>query len=717
MKIACLLPLPLLLVPFTQAADYLVRFKEGPPPVTAAATADKPLHGISRIESLYGKKGLQPPTFDYTSTELSLTVLSLSRAKALAHKSQKEQQKHRLHHPNVHSKARVEAMNTFDEEVDENDDHDDHDKKTTTSSSSGDDSGSVKIKSKGRWFTFDDSDFHVWHGDFSEEEAKLLAGDAGVDLVEKDIVIRFPELEKYADHAAMAGRVKRLEDALDEVDEQMRMMTPMDKRDSRESKAEEEEKEEEKKKKKSSHSEEGHNDDEVRIPNLKKEANPNNRHREGEQQPNNGRKGKGAMKKPRPSTGKVWPIDAKDTAGPNNAYMIQQRAPSWGLPRVSQRNLPLKSDYNYPTSAGEGIDVYVIDTGINIHHIDFEGRARWGITTVPGAPNTDDNGHGTFVAGVIGSRTFGVAKKVRLIAVKGLNKEGTSTLSQILAALDWTIKQGRQSPNQKNVVNLSLGAGYSKVLNSAVDALVQSGMFIVAAAGNGDERNVGQNACRYSPASTPTAFTVGSTNINDQLSSFSNYGQCVNMYAPGERVRSTWIGPTNREINTDSGTSFSAPNVAGIAALIMGAERGDRSDGSWSPKNIGNRILQLGTRNVVRNFKGPANTNILAFNGAGVLGVNNGNNGGNNGGDNGGNNGGDGGDNGGGGGGGGGDGGDGGDDGGSIIPPFSGDSSSNPRYVNGAGSKANLGPTLNAIQAMTTLSTAMATIVLAVVFW
>ncbi|KAI8346335.1 peptidase S8/S53 domain-containing protein, partial [Mortierella sp. GBAus27b] len=295
----------------------------------------------------------------------------------------------------------------------------------------------------------------------------------------------------------------------------------------------------------------------------------------------------------------------------------QERAPSWGLPRVSQRNLPLSTSYNYPPQAGEGVDVYVIDTGININHVDFEGRAHWGTTTVPGAPNTDDNGHGTFVAGVIGSRTFGVAKKVNLIAVKGLNREGTSTLSQILAALDWVIKQSVQSSNHRAVVNLSLGAGYSKVLNAAVDTLVQAGLFIVAAAGNGNEHNIGQNACNYSPASTPTAFTVGSTNINDQMSSFSNYGQCVNIYAPGERVRSTWIGPTNREIYTDSGTSFSAPNVAGIAALVMSVERGDRPDGSWSPRNIGNRILQLGTRNVIRNFKGPDNTNLLAFNGVG----------------------------------------------------------------------------------------------------
>ena len=228
---------------------------------------------------------------------------------------------------------------------------------------------------------------------------------------------------------------------------------------------------------------------------------------------------------------------------------------------------------------------------------------------------------------------------VNLIAVKCLNEEGTSTLSQILAALEWVIKQNASSLNHRNVVNLSLGAGYSKVLNSAVDVLVQSGLFIVAAAGNGDELNIGQNACNYSPASAPTAFTVGSTNINDQMSSFSNYGQCVNIYAPGERISSTWIGPTNRETYTDSGTSFSAPNVAGIAALIMSAEGGDRPDGSWSPKSIGNRILQLGTRNVIRGFKGPPNTNLIAFNGAGIIGIGNNNSNGNNSNDqNGGNN-------------------------------------------------------------------------------
>ncbi|KAK3807848.1 MAG: peptidase S8/S53 domain-containing protein [Benniella sp.] len=402
------------------------------------------------------------------------------------------------------------------------------------------------------------------------------------------MVIRFAELEEYNNKTAMEAKVLRLEHAFDLLDEQM--AAARQELLARDLKSEE--------------------DSEVSIPNSGRKG----------QKESSTRKSK--INKSHEARDYIPTAIAEDIPGPNNAYTIQQRAPSWGLPRVSQRNLPLSTDYNYPNAAGEGVDVYVIDTGINIHHIDFEGRVRWGTTTVPEAPNTDDNGHGTFVAGVIGSRTFGVAKKVNLIAVKGLNHEGTGTLSQILAALDWVIKQSFQSTNHRTVVNLSLGAGYSKVLNSAVDTLVQSGLFIVVAAGNGNEHNIGQNACEYSPASS-TAFTVGSTNINDQMSSFSNYGQCVKIYAPGERVRSTWIGPTNREIYTDSGTSFSAPNVAGIAALVMSTERGDRPDGSWSPKNIGNKILQMGTRGVVRNFKGPDNTNIMAFNGVGILGVTN----------------------------------------------------------------------------------------------
>ncbi|KAI8599229.1 peptidase S8/S53 domain-containing protein [Dissophora ornata] len=627
MKVACLLPLPLLLVPFTHATDYLVRFKEG-------SAANIQLAGVSRIQT----DGAHPK-FDYKAGELTL---SISQAKALAG--------HNRRHGK--SKAQVEALNTFDE----------NDSNTTTPlATTG--TEPLQIKSKGRWLTFDDDEFHVWHGDFSDEEAEMLASDAGVDLVEKDIEIRFPELEDYNNKVAMANKVQRLERALDVIGEQMDLHAQ-----------------------KADQKIEG----EVQIPGSEDSQLHNDN---------------GISKKVHEVKEYVSPVSAKDSFGPNNAYTVQRSAPSWGLPRVSQRHLPLSTDYNYPNSAGQGVDVYIIDTGININHVDFEGRAHWGTTTVPGAPNTDDNGHGTFVAGVVGSHTFGVAKKANLIAVKGLNKDGTSTLSQILAALDWVIKQNSLSSNHRNVVNLSLGAGYSKVLNSAVDTLVQSGMFIVAAAGNGNERNVGQDACNYSPASASMAFTVGSTNINDQMSGFSNYGKCVNIYAPGERVRSTWIGPTNREVYTDSGTSFSAPSVAGIAALIMGAEQGDRSDGSWSPRSLGNRILQLGTHNVVKNFKGPSETNLLAFNGVGIIGVSssgdsNGNGGGTAGtsGDNGNNT---------------GDSANGDGNNGPTAPIPSNDVTG-PHYISGSPSvssiSTNHGPTLTVIQALTILSTVGSTL-------
>ncbi|KAF9180551.1 serine protease [Haplosporangium sp. Z 767] len=653
MKVVCLLSVPFLLASLVDAAEYLVRFKEG-----AAATSQPP--GVSRIEVSHAGarfKGASSshPKFDYNSNELSLTLLSLPQAESLALGPQNKGGRHRK------SKAQVETLNSLGI------DNENEDDKTSPIAARS----SVEIKSNGRWFTFDDSEFHVWYGNFTEAEAKLLSGDAGVDLMEKDLEIRFPELEQYNNQTARSLNIKRLEHTYDLVDEHL-MAIGLETHGNGHMKP----------------AEEG-DGDKVTIPNLQKGSDPHSgdmskKHNKG--------------KSIHPSKGVMPSINAEDIPGPNNEYMIQPRAPSW-------RKLPLEADYKYPTAAGQGVDVYVIDTGINIKHVDFEGRAKWGVTTVPGAPNTDDNGHGTFVAGVIGSRTFGVAKKVNLIAVKGLNKEGTSTLSQVLAALDWVVKQNARSSNRKNVVNLSLGAGYSKVLNSAVDTLVQSGMFIVAAAGNGNEVNIGQDACGYSPASAPTAFTVGSTNINDQMSSYSNYGQCVNIYAPGERVRSTWIGPTNREVYTDSGTSFSAPNVAGIAALVMSTERGDRTDGSWSPRNIGNRILQLGTRNVIRNFKGPDNTNLLAFNGVGIL-VPNTNNGGNNGntgnsGDNGGNNGGNNGD--GGDGGNGGNGGEGGNE--PPVPPFN-NNTSNPPLESGApsvSSTSNHGPTLNVVQTLTIL--------------
>ncbi|KAG0224264.1 Secreted subtilisin-like serine protease sub4 [Actinomortierella wolfii] len=566
MKVSYLLPI-FLAAPLVHAGEYLVRFHEGP----QTTTESRPVTRIQQFISVQnGAKGHKRTQFDYSSNELKLTLLSISQAISTAGGSPDN------------ANVGVASLGS-----------------TTTV---GEGSDQIEIRSMGRWFTFDDSHLHVWHGNFSDEEAALLAKDGGVDIIERDVEIRFAELEG----ARSKATVEHLEQVYKHLDQEMQAAAALERRKT---------KEEDKKLTNSGYYDDDDDGDDDDDDDDEKDS-----HHKKEKKPP-----KKTIPKPSTDHSHLEPseINVKDILGPGGAYMIQRKAPSWGLPRVSQRKLPLKADYYYPIQAGEGVDVYVIDTGINIHHVDFQGRARWGTNTVPGAPNTDDNGHGTFVAGVIGSHTFGVAKKVSLIAVKGLNEEGTSTLSQILSALDWTIKATARSPNRRNIVNLSLGAGYSRVLNTAVDALVRSGLFVVVAAGNGDAKNVGQDACNYSPASATTSFTVGSTNINDQMSSFSNYGRCVNIYAPGERVRSTWIGPTNREIYTDSGTSFSAPNVAGIAALIMSAERGDRGDGLWSPRSLGNRIIQLGTRGVVRNFKGPSNTNLLAFNGVGIIGANN----------------------------------------------------------------------------------------------
>ncbi|KAF9970598.1 hypothetical protein BGZ73_006664 [Actinomortierella ambigua] len=577
MKVAYLLSV-LVAAPLAHAGDYLVKFREG-----QVGTAD--FKTVSRIQQFNSEaQGNQRNQFDYSSKELSLTVMSLARATALSAKG-----------GNGKSHAQIGVASAAG----------------TASSppSKEDDEDTIEIQSKGRWFTFDDHELHVWHGDFSEEEAAILASDGGVEMIEKDVEIRLADWS-LPSRSRVVPNTEHLELTQEDLGQEM-MQDFVDLERRKTAEVDEDDGEDD------SDDHDKEHDRPVGIPGSGEDVS----HRKPKKKTPSK---KVALKRPS-DFAKLEPsnINLKDVPSPDGTYMIQKNSPSWGLPRVSQRNLPLNADYFYPKQAGEGVDVYVIDTGINIHHVDFQGRARWGTNTVPGTPDTDENGHGTFVAGVVGSNTFGVAKKVNLIAVKGLNKEGTSTLSQILSALDWTIKTAARSSNRLNIVNLSLGAGYSRVLNSAVDTLVQSGLFITAAAGNGDAHNVGQDACKYSPASAPSAFTVGSTNVYDQMSSFSNYGSCVNMYAPGERVKSTWIGPTNREYYTDSGTSFAAPNVAGIAAIVMSAERGDRSDGAWSPRTLGNRVIQLGTRGVVKNFKGPSNTNLLGYNGVGIIGISN----------------------------------------------------------------------------------------------
>jgi len=236
-----------------------------------------------------------------------------------------------------------------------------------------------------------------------------------------------------------------------------------------------------------------------------------------------------------------------------------QNNATWGLDRIDQANLPLNNTYNYDAD-GTGVNAYVVDTGVRITHNLFGGRGQSGFTSINDGNGTNDcQGHGTHVAGTIGSSTYGVAKNVTIHAVRVLGCDGSGTNSGVIAGVDW-VAGNYQAPA---VANMSLGGGASSALDNAVNAAVSAGVSMVVAAGNDNS-----NACSYSPARAANAITVGSTTSSDSRSSFSNYGSCLDIYAPGSSITSTW-STSNSATNTISGTSMAAPHVAGVAALYL----------------------------------------------------------------------------------------------------------------------------------------------------
>ncbi|XJO76200.1 hypothetical protein BDV3_006762 [Batrachochytrium dendrobatidis] len=247
-------------------------------------------------------------------------------------------------------------------------------------------------------------------------------------------------------------------------------------------------------------------------------------------------------------------------------FDTQPKAPSWGLTRISFRDHPDASQkvYSYPSSAGTGVNAYIIDTGVFIKHPEFEGRAHLGKSFTKDG-NNDGNGHGTHVAGTIGSKSYGVAKNVTLIAVKVLDNQGSGTTSDVIAGIDWAskdaaAKNGKDKP-LKSVANMSLGGGASAALDKAVKAATKNGLVFAVAAGNS-----GRDACSLSPARVPEAITVAASDKNDNLASFSERGKCVDVIAPGVDITSTW---NNGKINTISGTSMATPHVVGVVALAL----------------------------------------------------------------------------------------------------------------------------------------------------
>ncbi|KAL6044470.1 Regulatory P domain of the subtilisin-like proprotein convertase [Balamuthia mandrillaris] len=244
----------------------------------------------------------------------------------------------------------------------------------------------------------------------------------------------------------------------------------------------------------------------------------------------------------------------------------------WGLDRIDQRSVDLTGKFRYKSSAGQNVDAYIIDTGIQVTHKQFEGRAEWGTNTAGDGQGRDCHGHGTHVAGTVGSLYYGVAKKTTLIAVKVLACDGYGSDATVIAGVEWATNHHHSKQNKRpSVANMSLGGGFSPALNEAVNASITAGITYAVAAGNDD-----YDACFVSPASVETAITVGATEIaniksyeKDARSYYSNYGSCLSVLAPGTLIKSTWIGESDEEVKTISGTSMASPHVAGVAALFL----------------------------------------------------------------------------------------------------------------------------------------------------
>jgi subtilisin family serine protease len=277
-----------------------------------------------------------------------------------------------------------------------------------------------------------------------------------------------------------------------------------------------------------------------------------------------------------------------------HALDTQTNPPSWGLDRIDQRNLPLDNSYTFNTTASN-VHAYIIDTGIRITHTTFGGRATWGHNSVD-TNNTDCHGHGTHVAGTVGGSQYGVAKGVSLVAVKVLNCAGSGTTAQVADGINWVAGNAIHPA----VANMSLGGGADPTLDSAVTNAVNTGVTFAIASGNSNA-----DACNFSPARVPSAITVNATDINDARASFSNFGTCTDIFAPGVNITSAWM-TSDTATNTISGTSMATPHVTGAAALWLAAHPGD------TPAQVTTGLVNASTPNKVTN-PGSGSPNRLLF--------------------------------------------------------------------------------------------------------
>lgn len=286
-----------------------------------------------------------------------------------------------------------------------------------------------------------------------------------------------------------------------------------------------------------------------------------------------------------------------------NADLNPQPHASWGLDRIDQRYQPLDELYAYHND-GDGVNAYVIDTGIITTHWEFRGRASaiYDALGSEGSIGVDCNGHGSHVAGIIGGRTFGVAKKVRLFGVRVLDCQGTGSWSDVIDGVNFVTWHHAQPAQQgiPAVANMSLGGETNRAVDAAVRNSIRAQVTYVVAAGNGNS-----DAATYSPAGVAEAITVGATNRYDSRADFSNYGSTLDLFAPGVGITSAWIG-NDLMIATASGTSMAAPHVAGVVALYLQSHR------SASPAEVRSALVGNSTTGVVSNA-GQESPNRLLF--------------------------------------------------------------------------------------------------------
>ncbi|KJZ75831.1 Subtilisin-like proteinase Spm1 [Hirsutella minnesotensis 3608] len=303
----------------------------------------------------------------------------------------------------------------------------------------------------------------------------------------------------------------------------------------------------------------------------------------------------------------------------------EKQAP-WGLARISHRNRLNFGSFNkylYTADAGEGVDAYVIDTGCNIEHVDFGGRAHWGKTIPAGDEDEDGNGHGTHCSGTIAGKKYGVAKKANIYAVKVLRSNGSGSMSDVVKGVEYAAtshleqvkaaKDGKRKGFKGSVANMSLGGGKTSALDAAVNAAVDAGIHFAVAAGNDNA-----DACNYSPAAASKPLTVGASALDDSRAYFSNYGKCTDIFAPGLSILSTWIG-SKYAVNTISGTSMASPHICGLLAYYLSLQPAGDSEfavAAITPKKLKDDLISIATKGALDDI--PDETpNKLAWNGGG----------------------------------------------------------------------------------------------------